>query len=176
VELHGGRIDAASDGPGKGSRFTVRLPLATSSPTQEEDGAGAPAPAPQAAARRVLVADDNRDAADTLAMLIEFEGHSVMLAYDGAAALEAFGRFNPDIVLLDLGMPRLSGIEVAQRIRAAESGTHAMLVAITGWGQSGDRARTLAAGFDHHLTKPVDVGRLRELLRAGPAAGRGKPG
>jgi PAS domain S-box-containing protein len=162
VELHGGRINVESGGPGKGSRFTVRLPAALRRVLP--DCAMNADPAAAAAARKVLIADDNRDAADTLAALVELEGHQVQVTYDGAEALSAFADFEPDIVLLDIGMPCLSGIEVACRIRAIASGRNVTLVAITGWGQSADRASTMAAGFNHHLTKPVDAAVLRTLL------------
>jgi CheY-like chemotaxis protein len=114
--------------------------------------------------RRVLLADDNRDSADTLAMLLRVEGHEVMIAHDGAAALAAFGGFAPDIVLLDIGMPGPNGYEVARQIRQSRSGAETTLIAITGWGQQSDKERAYAAGFDHHLTKPVDTRQLSALL------------
>jgi PAS domain S-box-containing protein len=171
VELHGGRIEAKSAGPGKGSQFTVHLPVGAQPP--EGEAADAPTLAADTTARKVLIADDNRDAADTLATLVELDGHQVLVAYDGEAALAAFASFQPDIALLDIGMPKLSGIEVAQKIRSAAFGRKVTLVAITGWGQSGDRAKTLAAGFNQHLTKPVDVARVRQLLAAEPTSRRG---
>lgn len=112
---------------------------------------------------RILIADDNRDAADSLAMLLRSEGHEVMLAADGEAALQAFEAQRPSVALLDIGMPRLNGFEVAERIRRQDGA--ALLVAITGWGQSGDRDRSAAAGFNHHLTKPVDYDTLTSLLQ-----------
>lgn len=161
VELHGGTIDAHSAGPGRGSTFTIRLPmpvaLGTSSlvrPAREES----------VPPRRVLVADDNRDAADSLAEVLRLQGHDVMVAYDGDDAVSQFDSFHPDIALLDIGMPRRSGHEVAAAIRESEAGQHALLVAVTGWGQERDRARSMAAGFDHHLTKPVDPDRLTRLM------------
>jgi PAS domain S-box-containing protein len=167
VELHGGRIEAKSAGPGKGSQFTVHLPVGAQRPAQDEV-VHAPTLASDTTARKVLIADDNRDAADTLATLVELDGHHVLVTYDGEAALAAFASFQPDIALLDIGMPKLTGIEVAQKIRSAVFGRKVTLVAITGWGQSGDRAKTLAAGFNQHLTKPVDVERVRQLLAAEP--------
>jgi PAS domain S-box-containing protein len=169
VELHGGRIEARSDGPGRGSEFTVWLPRR---PVAEAQQAAAPAPAP-AAKRRVLIADDNRDSAQTLAALLRMEGHEVAVVHDGPQALTAFADFEPEVVLLDVGMPGLNGYEVAlriRRIRPRRAAALVLLIAITGWGQESDRERAFAAGFDHHLTKPVDWQRLTELIRRGPLA------
>jgi CheY-like chemotaxis protein len=118
-----------------------------------------------AAARRVLIADDNRDAADSLAMLLELDGHQVFVAADGEEALSVFQQQAPDIVLLDIGMPLLSGLEVARRIRALPGGAKVLLVAVTGWGQEKDRLASVAAGFDHHLTKPVEPEAVSMLIR-----------
>jgi CheY-like chemotaxis protein len=114
--------------------------------------------------RRVLVADDNRDSAETLAMLLRVDGHEVMIAHDGSAALAAFGGFAPEFVLLDIGMPCPNGYEVAHKIRQSRAGANIKLIAITDWGQESDKERAFAAGFDHHLTKPVDTRQLSELL------------
>jgi signal transduction histidine kinase/CheY-like chemotaxis protein len=162
VELHGGSIAVHSEGNGRGSVFTVRLP-------RGETPVAAPAPGddlePRAtSARRILVADDNRDAAESLAALLELEGHQVTLAYDGADALLAYDRVRPQICLLDIGMPHRTGNEVAAAIRSREHGGLPTLVAITGWGQDADRSQALAAGFDHHLTKPVDPAHLLRLI------------
>ena len=167
VELHGGSLSARSDGPGHGSTFTLRLPV-----TQPAAAAATPRPAaPQAARpRRVLVADDNRDAAQSLADLLRMEGHEVCLAFDGSEALQAFGRFRPDVALLDIGMPHLSGNEVAQAVRRDPGAPRALLVAITGWGQERDRAAARSAGFDVHLTKPVDPLQVLQLVAAHAAA------
>src|ERR1700722_3315421 len=163
VELHGGTIEATSAGLGYGSEFIVRLPV-TSNPWSPEVGcAGASAQAP-VTRRRVLVADDNRDSAETLAMLLRVDGHEVVIAHDGAAALAAFASFAPDVVLLDIGMPGTNGYEVAKKIRHGQPGAHIKLIAITGWGQESDKERAFAAGFDHHLTKPVNTRQLSELL------------
>ena len=115
--------------------------------------------------RRVLIADDNHDSADSLAMLLRMEGHEVAVVHDGPGALEAVGNFAPDIALLDIGMPGLNGYEVAQKIRQASPSSPLRLVAVTGWGQHSDKARASASGFDHHFTKPVEPQQLMALLR-----------
>jgi PAS domain S-box-containing protein len=163
VELHGGTIEASSAGLGHGSEFMVRLPR-RASPSSREVTANTAATPARITRRRVLVADDNRDSAETLAMLLRVDGHEVMIAHDGAAALAAFGGFAPDFVLLDIGMPGPNGYEVARQIRQGRAGAKVKLIAITGWGQEGDKERAYAAGFDHHLTKPVDTRQLSQLL------------
>jgi signal transduction histidine kinase len=163
VELHGGRIEAVSAGVGKGSRFTVHLPNPVMS--------AALAPAPAAvrggnglANKRILLADDNRDAAESLAILLRLEGHEVELAHDGQAAWQCFESRRPDVALLDIGMPFANGYEVARRIRAAPEGAGVLLIAITGWAQDADKLESRAAGFDHHLTKPIEPDALMGLL------------
>jgi CheY-like chemotaxis protein len=152
-----------SDGPGQGSEFTVRLPLgAAEQPAELPSAARAGAPATPC---RVLVADDNRDAADSLAMLLELAGHEVRIAHDGEEALERAASFHPQLVLLDIGMPKLNGYEVARRMRRQPWGAAAHLIAITGWGQDEDKRRSAAAGFDDHLTKPIDPASLRSLVQ-----------
>ncbi len=167
VDLHGGRIEATSGGPGKGSRFTVRLPGASRAAAAEPAGRailnGHAAPN-----KRILLADDNRDAAESLAIILRLEGHQVDLAHDGAAALQLFAEKRPDVALLDIGMPKTNGYEVAKRIRANPGGEGVLLIAITGWAQDSDKARSRAAGFDHHLTKPVEPHTLIELLGPPP--------
>jgi len=159
VELHGGRVEAWSAGPGKGSRFTVRLPAAEAA----HAGGGAHAPAiSSGAGLRVLIADDNRDAADSLARILSAYGHEVRVAYDGRAALEECARFEPHAAVLDVGMPEADGYEVARELRARKA--RPQLIALTGWGQESDRNRALAAGFDHHLTKPADPQSVHELI------------
>jgi PAS domain S-box-containing protein len=163
VDMHGGRVEARSEGPGKGSEFLVRLPLADRQYS----------PAPQVRIRpssvdshgcRILVVDDNRDSADSLAMLLRTSGAVAHTAYDGVSALEAISFQQPDVVVLDLGMPGMDGYSVAQRIRQELRNERVKLIALSGWGQEQDRLRSLAAGFDHHLTKPVDLNALQELL------------
>ena len=159
VNLHGGRVEASSAGPGKGSRFTVRLPAAPPIARASD-----PQRAPIAASgRKVLVADDNRDAADSLARILAAYGHDVRVAYDGQAALEECARFSPHVAVLDVGMPIADGYEVARRLRVAQD-AWPKLIALTGWGQENDRHRALAAGFDHHLTKPADPESVHELI------------
>ena len=162
VVLHGGSIVAHSEGLGRGSEFVVRLPAMNAAALARAPTAG-PCPAVATAPRRVLVVDDNVDAAETLRLWLEIEGHEVQAVHDGDAALEALTDFSPDLVLLDIGLPSMDGYEVARRMRAA-SGRQIVLAALTGWGQSEDRKRAIEAGFDHHLTKPVDLDGLRALL------------
>ena len=155
VELHGGSVTAHSAGKGKGSEFVVRVPalpvIAPTQPLQAADNN-----VNTAAARRVLVVDDNRDAAESLAVFLQLGGHSVHTAYDGIEAVEAAESFRPDIVLLDIGMPNLNGYEACRRIRDTAWGKNMTVIAQTGWGQEDDKRRTAEAGFDDHLVKPVD--------------------
>jgi CheY-like chemotaxis protein len=170
IELHGGSIVLEESTP-QGSTFVIRLPLAESAaPT-----AGTPSAAGNDAASgttplRVLVVDDNHDAADMLAALIGAVGHDSTVANSGAAALSVLPSLQPDIVFLDIGMPGMNGYEVAQQLRAMPALTQPVLVALTGWGEDKDRARTSAAGFDHHLIKPADLGTVERLLAETAAA------
>jgi PAS domain S-box-containing protein len=159
VEMHDGTVEAHSAGPGQGSAFIVRLPLLHG--VAPDDGAAAPCGT--LAGHRVLVVDDNVDAADTLALLLESHGARARAVYGGPAALASLPAFAPDIVLLDLGMPEMDGFDVARAMRA-DGWRHLRIVALTGWGQQADRARTRDAGFDHHLTKPVDLEALASWL------------
>jgi signal transduction histidine kinase/DNA-binding response OmpR family regulator len=180
VGLHGGTVTAASDGPGCGSEFTIRLPLVaeTGIATMSTNGshpiqAAAPPPAGDPChGRRVLVVDDNVDGADSLGRLLQLDGHHVRLAHDGPTALAAADEFRPDAIVLDIGLPGMDGFEVARRLRGRVDTPPAMLVAVTGYGRTEDRRRSREAGFDHHLVKPVDLDQLRELLVAGAADGR----
>jgi signal transduction histidine kinase/ActR/RegA family two-component response regulator len=162
VTMHGGTLVAESGGVGHGARFVVRLPLAR--PAGAEHAAHAPEPPREVPSRRVLVVDDNVDAAESLAMLLRVQGHAVDAVHDGEAAMRAVARAAPEVVFLDLGMPDMDGYEVARRLRALPAGPDLTLVALTGWGQAEDRRRTRAAGFDHHLTKPVDLEGLDAIL------------
>lgn len=162
VELHGGRVEAHSEGVGKGSEFIVRLPALVDQPPQAQEPSDNGKPKP--AARRILVVDDNRDSADSLAMLLRLIGNEVQAAYDGMQGVEAAEQFRPEVVLLDIGMPRLNGEDACRRIRAEPWGQEMMLIALTGWGQEGDRRRFKEAGFDHHITKPVEPAALLKLL------------
>jgi PAS domain S-box-containing protein len=164
VALHGGTVEARSEGIGRGSEFIVRLPVG-------QPGTGPEEPAPRKGAApgrklRVLVVDDNRDAADSCATMLELSGHQVHTAYNGTRALQAGESFEPDIVLLDIGLPDLNGYEVARRIRASTWGPDVVLVAVTGWGKDEDRERAFAAGFNEHLTKPVAPEDVESVVRS----------
>jgi CheY-like chemotaxis protein/anti-sigma regulatory factor (Ser/Thr protein kinase) len=171
IELHGGRVSCASDGEGRGATFTLRLPLAlaahtsTAASSMPAATAATPAALPIAGAappKRVLVVDDNCDAADTLALWLEAHGHATRTVYGAEAALDAVDGFAPDVVLLDLGLPGMDGYEVARRIKR---GHHSMrVVALSGYGQARDKALSAAAGFDAHAVKPVDMAELDRLL------------
>jgi CheY-like chemotaxis protein len=166
VEMHGGRIKAESAGPGQGSSFSFQLPvLAAPDPGSLS---GSPQSATTGAARRkVLVVDDNKAAADTLAMAVEMMGHEVRVASNGQEGVELASRFLPAVVLMDLGMPVMDGWEAARQIRGREWGKNIVLIALTGWGQEEDRRKTKEAGFDHHLVKPASPATIRELLDVG---------
>jgi PAS domain S-box-containing protein len=163
VEMHGGKVEARSEGPGKGSEFIVRLPVSGAGPEQESGSAGE-REARSAPGRRILVAEDNRDTADSLAAVLRLAGHEVHVTQDGLEAVKAAGWFRPDVALLDIGMPRLNGYEAARRIREQPGGKLVTLVAITGWGQEEDKRQAAEAGFDRHLTKPVDPRALEQIL------------
>jgi len=160
VELHGGSVVAASDGAGRGSQFTVRLPLGAgdvAAPEHAEPAPGLPLP-------RILVVDDNHDAADSLGLLLQMLGAVVQVVHDGRSALGAIDSFCPGVVMLDLGMPDMDGYEVARHIRERPDSSGITLIALTGWGQDGDREFTKAAGFAHHIVKPAEIAALQALL------------
>ncbi len=154
VDMHGGSIGVKSDGLGHGTEFSVRLPILSSD--ARSDASDSPAAAPALSSLRILVVDDNADAADSIAMLLGQLGCDVRVAYRGASALEEAQRFSPELVLLDIGMPDMSGLDVCRQLRTLECGARALVVALTGWGQDDDRQRSISAGFDRHLVKPVD--------------------
>jgi CheY-like chemotaxis protein len=162
VQMHGGTVRAFSEGPGRGARFTVRLPLAAGPLLP---AVTVPRAASQNRGQRVLVVDDNLDAAASLAQLLRMEDYEVCTAADGVEAIERARNFRPRIIFMDLAMPRLGGLEAARRIRALPRGKQVLIVALTGWGQEADRQRTRDAGMDHHLVKPVSLDALQAVLR-----------
>jgi signal transduction histidine kinase/CheY-like chemotaxis protein/putative methionine-R-sulfoxide reductase with GAF domain len=173
VAMHGGTIDAESEGPGRGSTFTVRLPLAAveeARPTSAAQGNGT---SRAVASLRVLVVDDNVDGAESLSVLLQLSGHETRAAHSGSDALVAAQQLGPDVVFLDIGLPGMNGYEVAQRLRAVPDLARCVLVALTGWGTEEDRRQARAAGFDHHLTKPVDAAEVHRIV-ALVAGGRGR--
>jgi CheY-like chemotaxis protein/two-component sensor histidine kinase len=163
VQMHGGTVTARSEGRGLGSEFEVRLPAINVYPDMDEHP---PAHSLDTPARRILVVDDNRDSADSIATLLQLSGHRTMTVHDGMEAVEATERFRPEVVLLDVGLPKISGIEACRRIRNLPSGRNVIIVALTGWGQDSDRRKTREAGFDAHLVKPVDYSELLQLIAA----------
>jgi CheY-like chemotaxis protein len=165
VALHGGSVEARSQGPEKGSEFVVRFPTGTPLP----DRLGAESETECAAAGvglKILVVDDNRDAADTCAMLLEASGHHVQTAYTGRQALELARTYRPHALLLDIGLPDINGYKLAQQVRATPWGRSAVLVAVTGWGQEEDRLRAVEAGFDQHLVKPISAEMVESILQS----------
>jgi len=164
VDLHGGSVEAHSDGPGKGSEFVVRLPTLSRQHRAPQPDATEAAVEHSTPSRRILVVDDNRDAAETLAMMLRLEGNEVDTAFDGEGAITATATFHPDVVLMDLGMPKLDGYEAARAIRRDAGGSEVVLIALTGWGGDMDRQLSQEAGFDRHLVKPVMPTELLALL------------
>ncbi len=169
VEMHGGTVEARSEGRGRGSEFVVRLPVLT--PEVQEPGLRSDGEEPAGAPvrRRILVADDNVDSAASLAMLLEFMGNEVRTAHDGVEAVEAAAAFRPDVILLDIGMPRMNGYDACRRIREQPWGRGIAIAALTGWGQEEDKRQSREAGFDHHLVKPVEPAALEKLLASAQA-------
>jgi CheY-like chemotaxis protein/anti-sigma regulatory factor (Ser/Thr protein kinase) len=165
VEMHRGRVSARSDGRGRGSEFVVRLPLMSAPETAPADRQPASHTPDATTPSRILIADDNADAAASLALLLQRDGHEVRTAHDGEEALQVASIFEPDVVLLDIGMPRMNGYETAKRLRAMPCGRTVLVAALTGWGQPQDQERSRAAGIDRHFCKPVEPAQLRELLQ-----------
>ena len=163
VQMHGGTVEARSGGADQGSEFVVALPAADGARLEPRPEEKTPPPAPR---RRVLVVDDNHDAANALKLLLENDGHEVRVAFDGASGLALAREYRPDYLLLDIGLPRINGYDIAASLRSDASLADMKIVAVTGYGQVHDRARTAAVGFDHHLTKPVEFTALQELFRA----------
>jgi CheY-like chemotaxis protein len=167
VEMHGGTVEAKSPGPGMGSEFLIRLPLAQESagPPDQDRSEGFSVPV---AAHRILVVDDNRDSANSLSAFLKSLGADVWTVYDGLAALEALSSINPSVMFLDIGMPELDGYEVARRVRSQQEHRDITLIALSGWGQQEDLLRSKEAGIDHHLVKPVDPEIVRRLIASLP--------
>jgi CheY-like chemotaxis protein len=164
VEMHGGTVTAASAGPGKGSTFTVKLPVLSVPASGASTAAWDGAQAPSGPGCRILIVDDSRDGADSLAMMLRVLGNEVYTAYDGVAAVEQAEAFRPQVVLMDVGMPKLNGLDATRRIREQPWGREMCVVALTGWGQEGDKELSRQAGCDGHLVKPVDLKDLLALL------------
>ncbi|UUZ53263.1 response regulator [Massilia sp. H-1] len=162
AEMHGGSVAATSEGLGKGSEFIVTLPVVQQARPEPDPGPGEAASFPDQRPK-VLVVDDNRDAADSLQALFEMENCNVATAYDGFEAVLAVDAAMPDMIVMDLGMPSMDGYEAARRIRCKPGSQGVLMIALTGWGQSDARQRTIDAGFDHHLIKPVDFDEIRRL-------------
>jgi CheY-like chemotaxis protein len=162
IQLHRGTLEVRSEGTGRGSEFLVKLPrrMLNGAPNGP-----IPATSGPSVRRRVLIADDNRDAADSLAMLLRMDGHDVTVVHDGRQAVATIDSFRPEIAVLDIGMPELNGYEVARQVRQGPLGTLITLIAVTGWGQASDKARAAAAGFNHHFTKPLEPETLTQMLR-----------
>jgi CheY-like chemotaxis protein len=175
VELHGGAIAASSSGLGTGSEFTVRLPALTAEVSQSNNSATVAGDCPAASSvrprgRRILIVEDNVDGAKSLGMLLSLDGHEIRLAHDGSSALQAAQDFRPDVVLLDIGLPRMDGYEVARRMRDRPDMQGVLLIALTGYARTDDAQKAELAGFDAHLVKPVDLRTLQSIVY-----GRGDP-
>ncbi len=165
VEMHEGEVSAGANPAGAGSEFLVRLPLMIVPESNESSTPHSTGQTPDATPLRVLVVDDNRDSAETLSMLLELMGNEISVAYDGEQALAIANEIKPDVVLLDIGLPKMNGYEVARQIRQEPWGNNPILVAITGWGQTEDKDLSRESGFDHHLVKPVDHDHLLKLIQ-----------
>jgi CheY-like chemotaxis protein len=163
VELHGGGVEAKSERPGKGSEFLVRLPVVVDTSKPQESSGEDEQVVPKSSLR-ILIVDDNRDGADSLAMMLRNRGDDTRADYDGQEGVDVAGEFQPDVILLDMGLPKLNGYNACRRIREQSEGTGVVLIAVTGWGQDADRRCSHEAGFDHHLVKPVDPQALLKML------------
>jgi CheY-like chemotaxis protein len=163
VEMHGGSVSASSEGPGRGAEFVVRLPLAATQQSVPSDSIP-PKHAQSITNRRILVVDDNRDAAQSLKMLLKLQGADAQVAYSGSEALQVMSSFQPEVVFLDIGMPEMDGHEVARLIRQHPEFQDVILIALTGWGQQEDRRRSRLAGFNYHLIKPANLDTVQSLL------------
>lgn len=168
VEMHGGTITAHSDGAGQGAEFRVRLPMVAETANPNTPSLTKP-DEPHTANRRILIVDDNRDNADSLAKLLEFTGNKTLTAYDGLEGIRAAEEFRPDTLLLDIGLPKVNGLEVCRHVREQPWGKSVLVVAVSGWGQEEDRRKSREVGFDHHLVKPVNPSELVKLLRSNPS-------
>jgi CheY-like chemotaxis protein len=168
VEMHGGTVEAASPGQGKGSTFTVRLQVLNDRAESSPEAPAQEWPESTGSKRRILVVDDNRDSATSLAMMLQIMGNEVRTGHDGFAAIELAEQFRPQVVLMDIGMPKLNGHEATRRIREQPWGQDVAVIALTGWGQEEDRAKSKEAGCAGHLVKPVSLPDLEKLLAGLP--------
>lgn len=182
AEMHGGSVDVRSEGPGRGSTFSLRLPAVAVAADDTAGAAATAGPAPAASPMRILVVDDNLDAAETMRHLLELLGHEVAVAHDGPAAVDAVAAFDPQLVFLDIGLPGFNGYEVARRLRASYGPACPAIVAVTGWGAPGDVEHARAGGFDRHMTKPVDprdvesvIVEVQQQCQSPPEAASGEP-
>jgi CheY-like chemotaxis protein len=166
--MHGGAVAAHSEGPDRGCRFVVRVPLIRHPARAPRLDGGRELAAQETDGLRVLVVDDNVDSAASLSQVMQILGYPVAVAHDGVEAVDAVAHWRPAVALLDIGMPRMSGLEAARAIRALPGGDRTWLIALSGWGQNEDRRKSREAGFDHHFVKPVDVEALIELIRKLP--------
>jgi PAS domain S-box-containing protein len=175
VELHGGSVEALSDGPGRGSELVVRLPAVSCAPNEDTHADHANAELRSKGGSRVLVVDDNVDSATMLSMILSLRGYDVRTAHDGVEAFEIATAFRPHVAFMDIGLPRLNGYDVARKLRQHPSGANMFLIAVTGWGQADDKRRAREAGFDDHIVKPIDHRRVDELLVEHASASRPRP-
>ena len=164
VEMHGGRVEAHSEGPGRGSEFIIRLPIVPAPTQAQPPKSERELPMAKPTRHRILVVDDNVDAAKTMSMMLKIMGNEIRTAHDGQQGIETAEEFRPDMILLDIGMPKLNGYDTCRRIREQPWGGSIFIVALTGWGQEDDKRRSREAGFDYHLVKPVEPAALESLL------------